>query len=173
MPAASMRKRLLWQGRTLPFACINSGGFLWWTQAPLHTLPVVAQTTLQTPQAVSLQPAPVLPAEVSLKPEFQPPATVCQQTCASGWGVLCLVPLCPARRSPRILWSPLLSGLISPLTKGLPRVKEPFLFHSSLLGATVPSQYFLSFFSLPGYMELFPIALNAFKTFCPSSADTL
>lgn len=60
---------------------------------------------------------------------------------------------------------PFLFWLISPLMKELPRVRDPFLFHSSLPGAWGHRFYpdsFLFFFSfvLPSYVKIFLVILG-------------
>lgn len=56
-----------------------------------------------------------------------------------------------------------LLSLISELVKGLPRVRELFLFHCSIPWARILSQFFLFlfFFVLPSYMEIFLVVLLA------------
>ena len=74
-----------------------------------------------------------------------------------------LVSLCSACHSwllhfPLSLETPYLSRLISHLLKGVPRVRELFLFHSFLPGEQVPSQFLFFFFFpfiLPSYVVIF------------------
>lgn len=84
-------------------------------------------------------------------------------SCLPHTGVLPLSPLIPP---------------FTPLVRRLPRVREPFLLHSSLLGAQVPSSallsrfLFLFSFVLLGYIELFLPFLKA-EVFCQCSVDVL
>ena len=90
------------------------------------------------------------------KPKLQHPAPPCPtphwQTQVSGLGVLggtdcAVLPLLWLQQTSRCTLlqgseAPPPSQLITPPVRGLPRVQEPFLFHSSLPGAQVPSQFF-------------------------------
>ena len=110
------------------------------------------------------------PQVCHLKPEFQCPAPACTSRHVSQAGecgrvarTICagLFPFCLSQTGCcTLLWASealFLSWLISLLVRGLPSVKEPFLFHRSHLGVQVAScfLFFLFSFVLPSYIEIF------------------
>ena len=113
-----------------------------------------------------MQPTLSSPWVCPLKPEFQHPAPACTSWCerqagecrqvartlCAGLALLCLpqtgcCTLLPASEAPFLSW------LISLPVKGLPRVQEHFLFHSSLPGVQILSWFpFLFFPFIPPLM---------------------
>ena len=141
--------RLLRPTYALPFTLIM--GLLWWTRAPSHTPLSCSLVHTPGPLGCLRKPNQVLSPCLSTKPEFQHPAAVYSSRCASQagsaarWRPSALVPLYPA-------WQPaspctFLSGKFqapaapSRLAKEFPRVRETFLFHSSLPRVQVLSQF--------------------------------
>ena len=170
-----LRERGCLVGPAPPFPnSFNNGTSVpWWTWASVCP-PGCSHTTLQSLQAVFMQPTPVLSLDLSSEAQVSALSPcVHQWTHVSGWGEqgystdhlrrsLSILPftnwLCA------LLWAseaPFLPQLISLQVKGLHRVWEPFLLHSSLPGAQVLSWSppFISFI-LPGYMEISPAILG-------------
>ena len=165
-PTGSMlRKRLLWQGPPLPS---HAALLLWWVQASSAYTPSCGSYHTPAPSVCLQCSQPQSSPQICpLKPKFQPPAPTCTSGCdplagecrevtpaiCSGLSLFCLLQTisCVLLQASE---APFLSCIISSLEKGLPRVREPFLFHSSLPGVQVSSQFFFSFV-LPSYMEIF------------------
>ena len=138
----------------------------------LHTPPAAAWTTLQSLQAICAQPESS-PWVCPLKPEFQHPATAhtsrrvssagkCSkvaQTICAGLSLFCLL----QAGCCTLLWvseAPYLSRLTFQLVKGVPSVREPFPFYSSLPGTQVLSRFLFVFpFVLAGHVVILLAAL--------------
>ena len=113
-----------------------------------HTPGSCSQTTLVL-WAVSVQTTPVLSLSLLAETQLSAPSPhVCQHTLVLDWGVqgtgqeclCCFLSVLSAGN--QLLLSPLslyLFQLISQLVNGIPRLREPFLFNSSLPGAQVLS----------------------------------
>lgn len=157
VPAPSMPKQG-WYGRAacpLPFTSVTAG-LPWCAQTCTgHTAPVAVCTTPQALPSVCAAKS-VLSLVCLLKPEFLYLATAHTGSllsrageCRSWPGPYVLVSLCPTcHRLAAALTSgasevPCLSWLISQSVKGIPRMREPSLFPSSLPGTQVPSQSLL------------------------------
>ena len=149
---------------------------LWWTQASFLIPLVVVHHTL-APQAVSRQPTPVLTlcltskARASVPAPAHPSQGVSQAgEClrlgsVSGWGVSggstdrptmqvslrfapCKLVVALFSEVPPLFW------LISLPVRELPSMWKAFLFHSSLTGAQLPSQFPSFFLNHPFYLYL-------------------
>ena len=141
------------------------------------------------PQAVSMQPTPVLCLGLTSKAQASAPSPhLPQRTSISGWGVLgsaltvCagISPLCLLQTGCCALLrgseAPPLSQLISPPVRGLPRVWKPFPVPSwecrSCHNSFLSFFFFLYSFVLHSYLEIFlPFWKSA--VFCQRSLDIL
>ena len=152
---------LLWQGPTPPLCMHLQWGFYDGPGLGLCT-PLVVGPHFSPFRLFLHRQLQFFPRVCPLKPKFQYPlpahtsrheswAEECREVARSLCAGLSLFSLfcLPQSSCCALLWARealFLSQLISQLVKGVPRVKEPFLFHSSLPWAQAPSR-FLSFFS--------------------------
>ena len=138
--------RLLLWGHTPPLVPVLTMWLLWLNWAPSCAHPQLLPGPHPRPFRLSLpSQTKSSPRVCPLKPEFQHPAAEHTRWLGSAarWpGPSVLVSFCPACCKLAAALSsepPYLSRWTSQLVKGVPRVREHFVFHSSLPGVQVPS----------------------------------